>query len=173
MPGSRAWKLTTRPRSTRSRTARKDAGHRRGTGAAEAVLALRAADGSDTPLTDPNYQEGTAPGEYRYTPGTVRLRPVPGEDLTPFALKDGSQFRPGPPYRLTSRKYAADFNEVQRLGGDNITTPSARTQDQTEIARFWVESSPLLWNRIARTVSKAEGLDSGRTPDCSACSTWP
>ena len=48
---------------------------------------------------------------------------------------------------------------MQRLGGDDVTTPSDRTADQTEIARFWVESSPLQWNRIARTVSTAEGLD--------------
>ena len=38
--------------------------------AASAVLTLRADDGYDTPLTDPNFQEGTEPGEYRYTPGT-------------------------------------------------------------------------------------------------------
>ena len=59
---------------------------------------------------------------------------------------------------MTARRYTADFNEVKRLGGDGITTPSARTAEQTEIALFWVESSPLQWNRIARTVS-AEGLD--------------
>ncbi len=128
--------------------------------AAEAILRLRADDGYDTPLIDPNYQEGTAPGEYRYTPGTPFAgAPHLGEDLIPFALRDGSQFRPGPPLRLTSRAYAADVNEVQRLGGDDVTTPSARTDDQTEIALFWVESSPLQWNRIARTVSTAEGLD--------------
>ena len=60
---------------------------------------------------------------------------------------------------MSSKKYTADFNEVKRLGGDDITTPSARTAEQTEIALFWVESSPLQWNRIARTVSAARGLD--------------
>ena len=138
----------------------KERGIALGQEAAEAILALRAADGSDTPPTDPNYQEGTAPGEYRYTPGTpFAFYPFLGEDLTPFTLRDGSQFRPGPPYRLTSRRYADDVNEVQRLGGDDVVTPSDRTPDQTEIARFWLESSPLQWNRIARTVSTAEGLD--------------
>jgi hypothetical protein len=29
----------------------------------------------------------------------------------------------------------------------------------TEIALFWVESSPLQWNRIARVVAADEGLD--------------
>ncbi|HZY28136.1 MAG TPA: vanadium-dependent haloperoxidase [Jiangellaceae bacterium] len=131
-----------------------------GQAAADAVLTLRAADGFDTPTVDPNYQEGTVPGEYRYTPGTpFAFAPHLGEDLTPFVLKDSSQFRPGPPYQLGGQKYAADVNEVQRLGGDDVTTPSARTDEQTEIALFWVESSPLAWNRIARTVSTAKGLD--------------
>ena len=37
-------------------------------------------------------------------------------------------------------------------------TPSARTADQTEIAYFWWESSPLKWSRIARTVSANSGF---------------
>ena len=45
------------------------------------------------------------------------------------------------------------------MGGDGVSTPSARNADQTEIALFWVESSPLAWNRIARGVSAARGLD--------------
>jgi len=130
-----------------------------GQAAAAAILALRSADGFDTPPIDPTYQEGTAPGEYRYTPGTpFAFAPHWGE-VTPFVLHDGSQFRPGPPYSLTSRKYAADVNEVQRLGGDDVTTPSARTDEQTEIALFWVESSPLAWNRLTRSVATAEGTD--------------
>jgi hypothetical protein len=38
-------------------------------------------------------------------------------------------------------------------------TPSSRTADQTEIALFWNESSPLKWSRIARTVSINKRLD--------------
>jgi hypothetical protein len=60
---------------------------------------------------------------------------------------------------VTSKKYAKDFNEVKRLGGDGVNTPSARTADQTQVALFWVESSPLRWNRIARTVATKKGLD--------------
>ena len=131
-----------------------------GRAAAAAILAMRSEDGYNTAPVDPTYQEGTAPGVYRYTPGTpFAFGPHLGTELIPFAMNDGAQFRPGPPYALASGKYAADVNEVQRLGGDGVTTPSARTADQTEIARFWVESSPLQWNRIARTVSTAEELD--------------
>ena len=59
------------------------------------------------------------------------------ENVTPFVLKDSSQFRPGPPYAVSKKKYTADFDEVKSLGGDGITTPSERTADQTEIALFW------------------------------------
>lgn len=130
-----------------------------GRAAAAAILALRASDGSDTPLLVFDYPEGTAPGEWRFTPG-VPFAFAPGwADVTPFVLRDSSQFRPGAPYPLTSRKYTDDFNEVKRLGGDGIGTPSERTPEQTEIALFWVESSPQQWNRIARTVSAAKHLD--------------
>jgi PAP2 superfamily len=130
-----------------------------GQAAAAAVLALRAADGANTPLVVTDYEQGTNPGEYRFTPGTPFVFAPGWAGVTPFVLRDSSQFRPGPPYAVTSRKYTADFAEVKRLGGDDITTPSARTAEQTEIALFWVESSPLQWNRIARTVSADKRLD--------------
>jgi hypothetical protein len=74
-------------------------------------------------------------------------------------LQDNGQFRPGPPYAVTEPRYTADFNEVKSLGGDGVATPSGRTVDQTEIALFWYESSPLKWSRIARTVSISRGLN--------------
>ena len=130
-----------------------------GAAAAAAILALRAADGSDTPLLDFAYPQGTDPGEYRFTPGTPFAFAPGWADVTPFVLRDSSQFHARPPYGLTGKAYTEDFNEVKRLGGDGVTTPSDRTEDQTEIALFWVESSPLQWNRIARTVSAEAGLD--------------
>jgi hypothetical protein len=132
---------------------------------ASAVLALRAGDGSDTLLVDASYPEGTQPGEYRFTPPfTFAFAPGWG-GVTPFVLRDATQYRPGPPYQLTSKKYADDVNEVQRLGGDGLPggTPSDRSAEQTEIAQFWVESSPLQWNRIARTVSGQKDLDLWKT----------
>lgn len=142
-----------------------------GQAAAAAVIARRANDGSDTALVDPNFPQGTKAGEWRFTPGSPPIAFAPGwGQVKPFVLNDAAQFRPGPPLavdcagkRLNNsqgcRKYAADLAEVQRLGGDGVSTPSARNADQTEIALFWVESSPLAWNRIARSVSEAQGLD--------------
>jgi hypothetical protein len=132
-----------------------------GQAAAAAILALREGDGSDTPLLDFDYPQGTEPGEYRFTsPDTAPFVFAPGwADVTPFVLKDSSQFRPGKPLRIDSWKYTRDFNEVKGLGGDGVTTPSARTPEQTEIALFWVESSPLAWNRLTRSVSAGQHLD--------------
>jgi hypothetical protein len=130
-----------------------DQGVQLGRAAAATILALRTGDGADTLLFDTAYPQGTAPGEYRFTPG-FSFAFAPGwADVTPFVLRDSSQFRADPPFEVTTRRYAEDFAEVKRLGGDAVTTPSDRTADQTEIARFWVESSPLQWNRIARSIA--------------------
>ncbi len=130
-----------------------------GARAAAAILALRADDGSDTPLLDFEYPQGDEPGEYRFTPGTPFAFAPGWQDVTPFVLEDSSQFRADPPYDVTESAYTADFEEVKRLGGDDITTPSDRTVDETEIALFWVESSPLGWNRIGRIVADDQGID--------------
>jgi hypothetical protein len=129
-----------------------------GQAAAAAILALRASDGSDTPLLDFAYAQGTAPGEYRFTPGfTFAFAPGWGS-VRPFVLNHAAQFRANGPHDISSKKYADDFNEVKAFGGDGVTTPSARTAEQTEIGLFWIESSPLAWNRLARSVSASRGL---------------
>jgi hypothetical protein len=130
-----------------------------GHAAAAAILALRAADGAVGPFLNFSCPQGTKPGEYQCTPGTPFIAFEVWENVIPFVLNHSSQFRPGPPYGVNTKKYTADFNEVKSLGGNGISTPSARTADQTEIALFWWESSPLKWNRIARAVSVDTGLD--------------
>jgi hypothetical protein len=106
--------------------------------AAAAILAVRVADGSDAPLTDESYPQGTRPGEYRFTPGVTSAFGTEWGNVTPFVLEDGNQFQPGPPYAVTSRKYTADFNEVKALGAKDGST---RMDDQTQIAHFWAQSS--------------------------------
>jgi hypothetical protein len=134
----------------------KSAGIAVGEAAAAVILTLRSADGAAEAQFA--YTPGTNPGDYQFTPPNDNppfvLLPGWGE-VTPFVLEDSSQFRPGPPYALTSKKYAADFNEVKSLGAK---LGSARTAEQTEIALFWRESSPVGWNRIARIVSAQQGL---------------
>jgi vanadium-dependent haloperoxidase-like protein len=137
----------------------KNKGLKVGQAAAAAIVAARLTDGSDTLLVDTAYPQGTAPGEWRFTPPNDFAFAPGWADVTPFVLRDASQFRADPPYTVTDRQYTKDFNEIKALGGDDITTPSDRSKRQTEIALFWVESSPLQWNRIARTVSAEVGLD--------------
>jgi hypothetical protein len=132
-----------------------------GKAAATAILNLRANDGwFDQPLEDPDYPQGTSPGEYRFTPPfNFAFAPKFGSMLT-FALHSSHQFRPGNPDPVTSKRYARDFNEIKDLGGDGVTTFSSRTPEQTEIALFWVEASGnVIWNRIAVNVSAERGLD--------------
>ncbi len=130
-----------------------------GQAAAAAILALRANDGAVGPFLNFACPQETQPGEYQCTPGTPFIAFEGWEHVVPFVLEHSSQYRPGPPYGVEKKKYTEDFNEVKAFGGDDIITPSARTPDQTEIALFWLESSPLKWNRIARTVSADRGLD--------------
>ena len=129
-----------------------------GQAAAAAILAMRADDGAVGPFLNFACPQDTNPGEYQCTPGTPFIAFEVWENVIPFVLRHRSQFRPGPPYAVTMKKYTADFNEVKSLGGDDVTTPSTRTADQTQIALFWWESSPLKWNRIARAVSAGRGL---------------
>jgi hypothetical protein len=139
--------------------AAKSQGIQLGRAAAATILAIRTGDGADTPLFDTAYPQGSAPGDYRFTPG-FSFAFAPGwANVRPFVLRDSAQFRAAPPYAVTSKRYAADFAEVKRLGGDGITTPSERTADDTQVARFWLESAPLQWNRIARTVAERARLD--------------
>jgi PAP2 superfamily len=128
-----------------------------GQAAAAAILDLRADDGAVGPFLNFVCPQDTEPGEYQCTPDTPFIAFEGWEHVTPFVLHHSSQFRPGPPYALDKKQYTADYNEVKSLGSDELTSP--RTANETEIALFWWESSPLKWNRIARTVSDRRGLN--------------
>ncbi len=139
-----------------------------GQAAAAAILAARAVDGSDTPFADFAFPQGSEPGQWRFTDG-IPFAAVPGwGNVQPFALARADQFQPQAPYPVSCaprqpksytgscRLYARDLEEVRNLGGAG---PNLRTADETEIALFWLESSPLAWNRIGRAVSPTFGFD--------------
>ena len=137
----------------------KTAGINLGISAANAILQMRAGDGwNQQVVVDAGFPQGTAPGEWRFTPPNDFYFLPRWGTLEPFSLFRADQFRPAPPYKINSKRYTEDFNEVKALGGNGTTTPSARTADQTQMAHFWYESSPLGWNRIARAAAIQEGL---------------
>jgi PAP2 superfamily len=125
---------------------------------AAAIIAKRADDhATEGPPLNKNCPK-PEPGKYQCTPGFPFIAFEVWEKVTPFTLKKADQFRPGPPFNITDANFTDDVNEVTRLGGDGKTTLSARTENQTQIAWFWFENSPLKWSRIARTVATEKGL---------------
>jgi hypothetical protein len=139
-----------------------------GRAAGAAMLALRKDDGA---FRDAPYTPGVGPGKWRPHPNPVPPNPpIANPDLargytpsavpnwgnvTPFTLLSSSQYwLPGPP-ALSTPTYARDYNEVKNIGGKVSTV---RTEDQTQIARFWFEG-PGNWNTIARTVATTRRLD--------------
>ena len=143
----------------------KDSGIAIGHASAAAILALRRDDGSA--IVTP-YTPGAEPGQWRPTPNPIPPNPAPAADLLPaafpgwgnvlpFALRNGAQFSPDGPPALTSDQYTQDFDEVKAIG-DQFST--LRTAEQSTIAQFWYELSPIGWNRIARNVAAASSLDS-------------
>jgi hypothetical protein len=67
-----------------------------------------------------------------------------------------SQFRPGPPPKLTSDLWARDYNEIKALGGKNSTQ---RTAEQSDIARFWEATLPPIYYGLVRSVANVPGRD--------------
>lgn len=145
---------------------------------AAAILARRANDGTAGGGVAP-YMPGSAPGDYQFTfpfntpafdffgTGGFADGVVWGTTVTPFVVQSTAQFRAAPPYGASSNaaavqteRYLRDYNEVKALGCDVCT---ARSAAQTEIAKFWVESSPLGWNRIAGIVASQRRLDAWET----------
>jgi hypothetical protein len=133
----------------------KTAGIAAGDAAANAMIAARQGDGRFGPS---QWVPNDDPGHWQpllNPDGTPMLDPTPWVGgVRPFLLKSSSQFRTDGPQALRSRAWAKDFNEVKRLGGDGITTPSARTDEQTHIALFWQSAGGpgLTFNAVARNL---------------------
>jgi len=111
---------------------------------AQTLLVDRASDGSAN--AQGPYVPGSEPGDYQPTPPVNAATFVNWGKVRPFVMTTGDQFRAPPPLDVGSAAYAADFNEVKSLGA---AVGSTRTAEQSEIATFWLESTPLSWQRIA------------------------
>jgi hypothetical protein len=111
-----------------------------GQAAAAGLIALRQGDvldgsgGLSLPPAAPGVWQPPI-GQDPQTPWVATLRP--------FLLERPDQFRPGPPPPLTSAEWAAEFDEVKRLGRSDSL---ARTAEQTDIARFWSTNGVVQYN---------------------------
>jgi hypothetical protein len=136
--------------------------------AAKSILAQRLNDGSRQaePRVGVDFILSNDPGKWRQDP--VSLIPLAlgarwGE-VRPFVLLSADQFRLPPPPAMTSPEYAAAFNEVKRLGGDGVVTPTERTAEQTEIGIFWAYDGtpslcapPRMYNQITVQIADQMG----------------
>ena len=135
-----------------------DAGVALGRAVGAFVLEARMDDGFGT--SDP-FSPAPGPGVWEPTPPALAPMLEPQfQNVTPFTLRDRTQFLPDPQPSLTSRRYARDYNEVKLVGQD---TSPARTPDQTHAAHFWAEPSPSGWSRVGNLVSARYGYDLHRT----------
>lgn len=128
----------------------KSAGIAVGEKAAAAIVAMCAKDGAGAA---DNYQPFTTPGTY--VPTASVAVPHWGKRKA-WVLASNDQFRPGPPPALTSELWARDYNEIKALGGK---TSSQRSAVQTEIARFWETTQPVIYYPLARAVALMPGRE--------------
>jgi hypothetical protein len=126
---------------------------------AQAVLLKRSTSGFDKPI--PGKYSSTEPGKWRETPSAFRppLLPFWGH-VVPFAMTSSSQFRAPPPYAISSKEYADELAEVNRVGPRD---GADRTDYQTQCTPFWSDdlgtsTPPGHWNMIAQSVARRKQL---------------
>jgi hypothetical protein len=128
----------------------KDAGIAVGEAAANAMITLRADDGSAPPefYVPPSFN----PGQWQVTPSCP---PAGGtflqwRNVTPFGLARADQFRSEPPPALTSSRYARAFNEVKTVGAVNSTE---RPPDRSDVALLYAAiAAPAVWNIVTTQI---------------------
>ena len=133
--------------------AARDGGIATGYAAADAMIAARLDDGRFGPF---RFSVGTLPGQWRpVLPAFVNDPFAWVKDVKPLLIQSSSRFGGPPPFALTSRRYAREFDEVKSLGAINSTT---RTQDETDAARFWGAANGVAtWSALYRDIVQRSG----------------
>ncbi len=119
----------------------------------KAAAALFAARSEDSAAGADTYRPHTSAGAYvpTATPAVVQWT-----QRKPWIMTSAAQFRPGPPPALTSAVWTRDYQEVKQIGAKASTV---RTPEQTEIARFWDYSQPMIYLGVVRSVATVPGRD--------------
>ena len=128
----------------------KQDGVRLGEAIAAKIIEARSDDGCNAPDA---YRPRTSPGVYVPTAITINSM---WPDMKPFALAQGSQFRPRPPVALDSSEWATDYNEIKDYGAQRSTK---RTPEQTETARFWLMAGPGAYHPFVRQLVLAKQMN--------------
>jgi hypothetical protein len=132
----------------------KDAGIAVGQASADGLIALRQGDGYEDP--SPYTMPAPAPGVWQLPAGQAPLTPWVAR-VRPFLLRSTDQFRPDPPTELTSRAWAANFNEVKAIGR---LVSSSRTAEQTDVALFWSAQPIPQYNGVFKQIALRHQLNS-------------
>jgi hypothetical protein len=77
-------------------------------------------------------------------------------NVRPFILGSAAQVLPDPPPSLSSSTWVEAFNQIKTYGAADST---ARTQEQTDIAKFWSANVIRQENQVVRAIAAARGLD--------------
>jgi hypothetical protein len=130
-----------------------------GEAVAQAVLAARAndnfynAEAYKNPAAEAGVWQAVTTATPYATPGANDYAMV---FTRPLTAASPQARRIGPPPRLSSRKYARDFDETKTYGA---LTSALRTPAMSDVVQFWTESGFTLWSRNARAIVTARGLD--------------
>ena len=132
-----------------------DPGIEFGRSAAAAILALRANDHAGQAQFPYDAPGAGNPGVWVRLNNAPALLPGWG-NVTPFVLRSGSQFDPGPPPALDSDEYARDYKEIKQIG---VKVSATRTSEQSDIAQFWRASPTAIWNSALTQVMETRNLN--------------
>ena len=139
---------------------RKGRGLAVGHAAAAAILAVRAGDGSDTTLLDFDFPQGTAPGEWIFTP-IGRSPSAPGWAQRHAVRARG---RDAVPARPAGRAHVAGVRRgsqrdqgARRRRSHHAECPYCRADRDRAVLAGELTAE---WNRIARTLATEQRLDS-------------
>jgi hypothetical protein len=129
-----------------------------GDSAANAMIALRANDGSSPPQF--KIPGAAVPGEYQTTPSCPVVNGVAvgtlfqWQNVTPFGIERVSDFLLGPPPNLTSNTYAKTYNEVLTVGSADS---AERPQDRADVVHFYAVSGPnLVFGEALRQIARQQ-----------------
>jgi hypothetical protein len=128
-----------------------------GLAAANEVISNRTSDGRVTPIgvssLFPTLPPG--PGVWRLTPPFAAPQTPWVGDVRPFVLQSLDQFLPDPPPSLQSDEWVGALNEIKAYGE---ATSSVRSDEQTNVARFWSANVLRQYNRVGRDLAGVRGL---------------